>query len=173
MNTPVEVVVLGSGFAGSLIALALRQRGREVLLIERFQHPRFVIGESTTPLTNLFLEEFAQTYDLPELRPLVKWGSWRREVPGAAVGLKRGFSFYHHQWDQPFHDTASREAQLLVAASPHDQIADTHWYRPDFDHHLLRLAVARGVSHVDQTEVLSFTYAGGLAELKTKRGTET
>lgn len=173
MSPPVEVVVLGSGFAGSLIAMALRQRGREVLLIERFRHPRFVIGESTTPLTNLFLEEFAQTYDLPELRPLVKWGSWVREVPGVAVGLKRGFSFYHHQWDQPFQDSASHEAQLLVAASPHDEIADTHWYRPDFDHHLVRLAIARGVSYVDQTEVLSFAWTEGLGELRTQRGAET
>ena len=37
-----DFAVLGSGFAGSLVALALRQRNRRVVLVERGRHPRFV-----------------------------------------------------------------------------------------------------------------------------------
>src|SRR5205085_5475889 len=106
--------------------------GRSVILLEKGRHPRFVIGESTTPLTNLLLEELANRYDLPRLLPLSKWGSWQRAYPQVACGLKRGFTFYHHTFDYSFTSQPDHRDQLLVAASPHDEIADTHWYRPDF-----------------------------------------
>ena len=57
-----DVAVVGSGFAGSLVSLALRRRGRRVVMIERRRHPRFAIGESSTPLANLLLEELADRY---------------------------------------------------------------------------------------------------------------
>lgn len=151
-----DVVVLGSGFAGSLTACALHEQGRRVLLVERSQHPRFAIGESSTPLTNLLLEELAKRYRLPEMLSLTKWGSWQRKHPEIGCGLKRGFSFYHHVWDRPFSDTSEHRNQLLVAASPHDGIADTHWYRPDFDHYLLQIALRRGVAYFDHTEISAF-----------------
>ena len=47
-----DVAVVGSGFAGSLVSLALTRRGRRVVMIERGRHPRFAIGESSTPLAN-------------------------------------------------------------------------------------------------------------------------
>jgi FADH2 O2-dependent halogenase len=62
-----DVAVVGSGFGGSLVALCLLQRGQRVALIERGRHPRFAIGESTTPLANLLIEELADRYDLPAI----------------------------------------------------------------------------------------------------------
>ena len=50
-----DVAIVGSGFAGSLAALALLKRRRRVVLVERGRHPRFAIGESSTPLANLLL----------------------------------------------------------------------------------------------------------------------
>ena len=50
-----QVVVVGSGFAGSLIAMIARRLGYTTALIERGRHPRFAIGESSTPLANLLL----------------------------------------------------------------------------------------------------------------------
>ncbi len=47
-----------------------------------------------------------------------------------------------------------RDRQLLVAASPHDDIADTHWYRADFDHLFVREARNMGVDYLDETELL-------------------
>ncbi len=44
-----DVIVLGAGFAGSMIALVLHQLGRRVVLVERGRHPRFALGESSTP----------------------------------------------------------------------------------------------------------------------------
>jgi tetracycline 7-halogenase / FADH2 O2-dependent halogenase len=148
-----DVAVVGSGFAGSLIALALRKRNRRVVLVERGRHPRFAIGESSTPLANLLIEELADRYDLPRLRAFSKWGTWQQTHPGVGVGLKRGFTFYFHRLDEPFRDDDRHRRQLLVAASPHDDIADTHWYRPDFDHALVRAAAAEDAIYLDATRL--------------------
>ena len=68
----VDVAVVGSGFGGSLTALVARRLGLSVALLERGTHPRFAIGESTSPLANLLLEELARRYELPRLLPLCK-----------------------------------------------------------------------------------------------------
>src|SRR5438128_8799508 len=133
MNRDFDIAVIGSGFGGSLMAMIARRLGRSVILLERGRHPRFVIGESSTPLTNLLLDELARRYDLPRLLPLAKWGSWQKTYPQIACGLKRGFTFYHHQFDRPFACYPDHRNQLLVAASPCDEIADNTCYRTD-DH---------------------------------------
>lgn len=148
-----DIAIVGSGFSGSLTALALRRRGMRVVLIERGRHPRFAIGESSTPLANLLLEEIADRYDLPRVRAFSKWGTWQRERPEVAVGLKRGFTFLFHHPGERFADDRDRTRQLLVAASPHDEIGDTHWYRPAFDHALVRDAEADGVVYLEATQI--------------------
>jgi tetracycline 7-halogenase / FADH2 O2-dependent halogenase len=155
-----DIVVVGSGFAGSLIALALNQRGRRVVMVERGRHPRFAIGESSTPLANLLLEELADRYDLPNIRTFSKWGTWQRTHSHVACGLKRGFTFFFHQPGQPFADSDEHDRQLMVAASPFDEISDTHWYRPDFDYALVREAQTAGVIYLDETTLDSFDATG-------------
>ncbi len=107
MTQRYELAIVGSGFGGSLLAMIARRLGKSVVLIERGRHPRVVIGESSTPITNLLLEELSTRYDLPSVRPLAKWGSWQREYPEIACGLKRGFTFYHHDLASG-HDPADR-----------------------------------------------------------------
>ena len=148
-----DIAIVGSGFAGSLTALALRRRGIRVALIERGRHPRFAIGESSTPLANLLIEEIADRYDLPRVRAFSKWGTWQRERPEVAGGLKRGFTFLFHMAGERFADDRDHARQLLVAASPHDEIGDTHWYRPAFDHALVRDAEAEGTVYLDMTQI--------------------
>jgi FADH2 O2-dependent halogenase len=65
-----DIAIVGSGFAGSLVAMIARRLGHSVILLERGSHPRFAIGESSTPLANLLLEQLADRYDLPAIRPL-------------------------------------------------------------------------------------------------------
>src|SRR5712675_2586399 len=132
MAADYDLAITGSGFGGSLMALVARRLGKSVVLLEKHQHPRFAIGESSTPLANLLLEELAVRYDLPRLLPLTKWGRWQQNYPQLACGLKRGFSFFHHQRGQPWKPRSDRGNELLVGASPHDAIADTHWFRADF-----------------------------------------
>jgi FADH2 O2-dependent halogenase len=151
-----DIAIVGSGFAGSLLAMIAHRLGRSVVLIERGRHPRVVIGESSTPITNLLLEELTTRYDLPSVRPLAKWGNWQRTHPEIACGLKRGFTFYHHDLDNPRHSAPDRSEQLLVAASPHDEISDTHWYRADFDQFLVREAQRLGLDYLDETNLTGF-----------------
>jgi FADH2 O2-dependent halogenase len=170
-SVDVDIAVVGSGFAGALCALALRQRGRRVALIERGRHPRFAIGESTTPLTNLLLEELADRYDLPQIRSFSKWGTWQRTRPDVACGLKRGFTFLFHHLEEAFADDSDHSRQLLVAASPNDDVADTHWYRPDFDLALLEHAQAAGAIYMDDTRLEGIHESGaGMTLEGTRQG---
>jgi len=164
-----DIAVVGSGFAGSLLAMIAKRLGRSVILIEKGTHPRVVIGESSTPLSNLLLEELTTRYGLDELRPLAKWGSWQRFYPDIACGLKRGFTFHHHVLGaSPSADT-ERQDQLLVAASPRDEIGDTHWYRADFDHLLVREAQRLGVEYVDRVALRRFRDGGEEVTLEGER----
>ena len=70
--------------------------GRQVVLIERDKHPRFALGESSTPLAALSLERLAKRYNLPDLADLASYGRWLERFPEVRRGLKRGFSFYNH-----------------------------------------------------------------------------
>jgi tetracycline 7-halogenase / FADH2 O2-dependent halogenase len=148
-----QIAVIGSGFAGSLMAMIAQRLGFSTALIERGRHPRFVIGESSTPLANLLLEELSDEYGLEAVKPLCKWGSWQKHLPRLACGLKRGFSFYHHEFDRGPRKEDPRQGQLLVGASPNDDVADTHWYRPDFDQYLVKEAEKGGVTYWDETEL--------------------
>lgn len=148
-----DIAVLGSGFAGSLLAMIARRLNLSVVLIERDAHPRFAIGESTSPLANLLIADFATRYDLPRLAPLAEYGSWMRAYPDLTRGLKRGFSFFHHERNRAFQTLPDRRNQLLVAASPNDEVADTHWVRADVDAFLVREAQGLGVEYFDRTSL--------------------
>ncbi|NOT01064.1 MAG: NAD(P)-binding protein [Phycisphaerales bacterium] len=149
-----DLVVLGAGFGGSLTAWIARSAGRRVLLLERGRHPRFAIGESSTPLANLKLAALADRYHLTPLKPLCKYGPWKRSHPHIACGLKRGFSFFHHRSGRPFKPDTDHQNELLVAANPDAERGDTHWYRSDFDAFLVEQARTAGVTYVDRCDVI-------------------
>ena len=150
-----EVAIVGSGFAGSLLARVLAKLGYDVVLLERGVHPRFAIGESTTPLANLSLERLGVRYGLPDCYRLAAHGRWLAHHPELRRGLKRGFTYYRHHPGER-HDSSSLAAErLLVAASPEDAVADTHWLRADVDHHFVREAVAAGVDYRDRANLAS------------------
>ncbi|MFC3377709.1 NAD(P)/FAD-dependent oxidoreductase [Rugamonas sp. CCM 8940] len=57
MPQQVEILIIGAGPAGAVAAALLRQQGRQVLVIEREQFPRFSIGESLLPQSMAYLEQ--------------------------------------------------------------------------------------------------------------------
>ena len=148
-----DVVVAGSGFAGSTAARVLRRLGREVVLLERGRHPRFALGESSTPLAAISLEILAERYGLADLRALAAYGRWLEAFPHLRRGLKRGFTFYGHRPGERFAAAAGGSRRLLVAASPTDRIADSHWLREDVDHHLVLEAIEEGVTYRAEVEI--------------------
>jgi FADH2 O2-dependent halogenase len=140
-----DVAVVGGGFAGSLLARLLAVAGRQVLLLERDRHPRFALGESSTPLANLALERIALQHGLEDLYSHAAHGRWLRDLPAVPCGLKRGFTFYGHQCGDGRVGQRGAVSRLAVAASPDDFVADCQWDRAALDHGFLQQAQAAGV----------------------------
>jgi tetracycline 7-halogenase / FADH2 O2-dependent halogenase len=172
LNDVYDIAVVGSGFGGSLLAMIAHRLGRSVILLEKNKHPRFAIGESSTPLSNILLETLATRYDLPSVAPLSKWGSWQQTYPHVGCGLKRGFTFYHHILGAACTSDPDHQRQLLVAASPHDRIADTHWYRADVDHLFVKEAQTIGVQYLDEIKLSSISESDKEIRLQGRRNNE-
>lgn len=164
-----DVAIVGSGFAGSLMARVLAAQGYDVVLVDRGEHPRFAIGESTTPLANLSLERIGTRYGLADCYRLATYGRWRTHHPELRRGLKRGFTYYRHHPREEFANRGTASERLLVAASPEDSLADTHWLRADVDQHFVREAVAEGVDYRDRTELTALEFHEHGASLTAQR----
>ena len=168
-----EIAIVGSGFAGSILARVLAVLGYDVVLLERGAHPRFAIGESSTPLANLSLERIGKRYGLADCYQLATHGRWRAHYPELGRGLKRGFTYYRHHPDQPFANRGLDSERLLVAASPDDGLADTHWRRADVDHHFVRQAIAAGVDYRDHVELTVAAFTSECAYLSGSQNGES
>ena len=133
MSARFDLAIVGGGFSGSLLALIARSLGLRVALIDRGRHPRFAIGESSTPAGNMILAALIDRYGLQSLRGMPRYGTWKGNLPSLDVGPKRGFSYFHHEPGSSWAQDAGHANELLVAASDSPVDCDTHWYRPDVD----------------------------------------
>jgi FADH2 O2-dependent halogenase len=153
-----NVVVLGSGFGGSLLSSILSREGLSVAMVDRTRHPRFTIGESSTPAADLLLDELAARHRLPELKPLVRFGSWQHSYPHLTCGCKRGFSYFWHAAAGGFQASRDHQHELLVTANASRAVADTQWYRPDVDQFLATVAQSYSVALIEGAEVTAIEH---------------
>ena len=116
-NGTYDVVIIGAGFSGTLTALCLHQKGLNVCVLEKDEHPRFAVGESSTPIADMILRTISDTYDLPWLKPFSRYGSWQKYYPEITCGLKRGFSYYKHKPNSNFTTDKSHSNELLAATN--------------------------------------------------------
>lgn len=144
MNVLYDAVIIGSGFSGSILGQILARSGWRILIVDRAKHPRFAIGESSTPTADFLLAFLADRWRMPELRPLAAWGTWKATYPEISCGKKRGFTYFAHSPDQLFYDCPHHSRSLMVAASQTDYWSDTHWLRSDVDAFLVQRCVASG-----------------------------
>ena len=85
--------------------------------------------------------------------------AWRPTVAGAATcqicgAVSSGASrSTRTSRARRFRNSERDESRLLVAASPNDEVADTHWLRADVDQHLALAAAAAGAELLEETEV--------------------
>jgi FADH2 O2-dependent halogenase len=89
--------------------------------------------------------------------------------PELMRGLKRGFTYYRHHPHKRFENSGLDSERLLVAASPNDELSDTHWLRADVDHHFVREAVAAGVDYRDRVEITGAGIDSDSAQLNCRR----
>ncbi len=148
-------LIAGNSFSGSLLAWILQRNGYSVYLVDRGKHPRFAIGESSTPTADFLIASIADRWRLPEIAPLACWGSWKKAHPQIRCGKKRGFSYFGHEEGKPFNDTPNHDWSLLVAASSSDTYSDTHWLREDVDHFFFQSAVAEGATPYENACIVS------------------
>jgi FADH2 O2-dependent halogenase len=149
-----DIAITGGGFAGSVTALILNNLHFKVCVIEKGRHPRFAIGESSTPVADLLLRDLAAKYNLPWLYEFSRYGSWQASHPEIVCGIKRGFSFFKHYPGKDFTTDANHKNELLVAASTDDMQSDTNWLRADFDAFLAKKVAEAGIAYFDQTEII-------------------
>jgi tetracycline 7-halogenase / FADH2 O2-dependent halogenase len=119
-------------------------------MVDRQRHPRFAIGESSTPTADFLLAHLADRWGLKNLAPMACWGTWKEHHPEVVCGKKRGFSYYRHHPGKPFHEDQNHDHSLLVAASASDRWSDTHWLRSSVDRFLSDQAVSAGTQLLDQ-----------------------
>jgi len=148
-----DILIAGAGFAGSLTALALQKSGLKVCLLEKGKHPRFAIGESSTPVADMILRKLSSKYDLPWLYDFSRYGSWQKSHPEIVCGIKRGFSFFKHYPGEDFTTDENHKNELLVAASSSDLESDTNWLRSDFDAFLITKIKESGIDYCEFSEI--------------------
>lgn len=150
-----DIVIAGAGFGGSITALALHNSGFKVCLIEKACHPRFAIGESSTPVADMILRSLSSTYNLPWLFDFSRYGSWQQSHPEIGCGIKRGFSYFKHYPGKTFFTDEAHCNELLVAASVSDQMSDTNWLRADFDAFLVNKVREYHIDYFDSTDIIA------------------
>ena len=94
-----DVIIAGSGLAGSLLGSILARHDAKVLLIDAGRHPRFAIGESTVRDTTKMLTVLADAFDVPEIQSLSGFLEVDHKVT-RRCGLKRNFGFTYHEEGQ-------------------------------------------------------------------------
>jgi len=156
-----DALITGSGFSGSLLAWVLANQGWKVLLVDSGHHPRFAIGESSTPTADFLIRQLASRWHLEKLAPLATWGTWKQAYPEIVCGKKRGFSYYKHESGQHFVDDDHHSRSFLVAASCEDRYSDTHWLRSSVDQFFVQCAVDTGADLREGTRLRSANYRRG------------
>ena len=103
----------------------------------------------------MILRDLSDTYNLPQLKKLSRYGTWQEHYPEVKCGIKRGFSYYRHFRNEPFTSDKHHSNELLVAASTDDQNSDTQWYRPDTDTLFVEMVKDAGIDYLDHTDIKS------------------
>jgi FADH2 O2-dependent halogenase len=150
-----DVIVLGSGIAGSITALVLRQIGCRTLVVERKTHPRFVIGESTVPTTSLLLRHLSSAYGIPEVGQVSHYLTLRENR--CAAWPKQHFWYGVHREGTPLeprHETLFETPLLPVGP-------DVHMLRADADAFLVDQFPKYDVDYVENTELVDYRVGPG------------
>jgi tetracycline 7-halogenase / FADH2 O2-dependent halogenase len=159
-----DVVILGSGLAGTALGAVLARGGAKVLILDAGSHPRFAIGESTIPYTSMLMRLVSERYDVPE----IKWLTTFENVQGKIAttsGIKKNFGFlYHREGERHKYHEAH---QFPIPRITH---VENHFFRQDIDAWMLNVAVKYGCSIQQKTRIVDVEFDDHGGTLTDDRG---
>ena len=162
-----DVAILGSGIGGATLATILGRQGFRVLLLEKGTHPRFAVGEAMQPQSSMLLWILGHRFDVPELVHLSSTEGILEHVT-KNCGVKKTFGFLYHE-EGKRQDPA--QAHLLIPpATP--LVSESHLFRQDIDHYVVKAAIKYGVVYRDRTDVTDFSVQDDGVVLHTSTGEE-
>ncbi len=160
-----DCAILGSGIGGSMLGAVLARQGLRVLLLDAGTHPRFAIGEATTPDTSFRLKLLSLKYDVPEIMNLASFHHLRDRV-SPACGVKRAFSFLYQKSGQEQDPLESHQYPTLAPPMG----PDCHFFRQDTDAYIFAAAVNHGATVRQQVRVADIEFQEEQVLLTTEAG---
>lgn len=169
MKTSYDVTLIGSGLAGSVTALLLSKLGYKTLLVEKDTHPRFGLGESSTPIFSKKIRNLGLEYGVPELVDISSYDRIMASKEPFLCGPKELFQYYVHQPGQTTAKITDEYPEIIVQVPE----CDTQFNRAVLDERLVQYARKYGSDYVDNTELLDVEFDDQGAHLKLqKKGSE-
>jgi tetracycline 7-halogenase / FADH2 O2-dependent halogenase len=138
-NTSYDVIVLGSGLTGSMLAAILARSGVDVLILDARNHPRPAAGEQVTPRAAIALRVLAERYRVPEIKTLTSFRNCSRIV-NSSFGVRRHLGFMLHEEGRP------QDPRSVTMATNRPLEDPANLFRQDSDGYLFNAAVRYGCS---------------------------
>ncbi|MFJ5613615.1 NAD(P)/FAD-dependent oxidoreductase [Streptomyces sp. NPDC093221] len=135
-----DVLIIGSGLAGSVSAAILARQGKNVVMVDAATHPRMAIGESMTPQLIEWLHILAVRFDVPEIKHLLDVKAVTKNI-GPTHGKKQSFGFIKHEKGQ---EPDPRDATMFVI--PKALTEAGHLFRQDTDMYFFNVAAKYGTT---------------------------
>ncbi|MDF1800972.1 MAG: FAD-dependent oxidoreductase [Planctomycetota bacterium] len=168
-----DVVILGSGLAGSIAALCLVRQGLKVMVLEQGTHPRFALGESTTTPSSLWIKVLAERFNAPELNNITTAEGIRRHVAPTS-GVKSNFGFLYHEKGA---EQLARSWQAVIPQAEFSdedlgapQSSEMHYFRQDVDEYLWSTALEAGAVGRTECKVAKLAFHEDGATVETTAG---
>lgn len=168
MKDDYDVIIGGSGIAGSASSMILAANDLDVLMIESKTHPRFAIGEAMLPLSAVWMWIVGEYFDVPEIKYLSDANKVVDNIT-QSCGVKHSVGFTYHEPGKSF--SGGHAHQLVPPEMPFYK--ESHLLREHVDHYLVQSAEEYGVEYVDETPITDVEINNENVSVTTNDGTIT
>ncbi|MGM0604441.1 MAG: NAD(P)/FAD-dependent oxidoreductase [Halobacteriota archaeon] len=168
MKDTYDVVIGGSGIAGSSLSMILADNGLDVLLLEAKSHPRFAIGEAMLPLSAVWMWIVGEYYEIPEIQHVSDANAVVDNIT-RSCGIKHSVGFAYHESGRSF--DGAHAHQLVPPEMPFYK--ESHLVREHVDHYLVESTEEYGVEYVDETPITDVHLEEDRIRVTTSEGTTT